>query len=809
MLKHYVKIALRNLLKQKFYALINILGLSIGLASCLLITLYVLDQLSYDGFHERANRIYRVNYTGKLVADGAPYTIGATPPPLARLLTTEFPEVEMATRIFSKGGLLIRYMDKSFMEGNVLAVDTNFFKIFSFKLKEGNALAVFKEPNAMIITEKTARKYFGSEPALGKILRIGDDRKPYKVVGVAENPPHNSHFTFNMLTSLVSEEQVKYFEWSWVWCAITTYVQVKEGASVNNLEAKFPALVKRHAGYTIGRLFGTSLAEFEKNGNSIHLFLQPLRDIHLRSAGITGGLGVHGDIKYLYIFSSVAFFILLLACINFMNLSTACSAGRSKEVGVRKVLGSVKGQLIAQFLTESILTSLLAMLLALGMSELLLLFFKNTLWEGISGNLLQQNGLGLLLFALVFVVGIVAGSYPAFFLSAFKPVEVLKGKLKQGMKSRAIRSTLVVFQFAVSICLIICTSLVYKQLKYLQNQALGFDKENVLVITNSDRLGNNAGAFKQGLQSLPPVLSASFSTGLPAASIDDELFYTEGTGKKDILLSFVTADYDYLKTLAIQIKAGRNFSRDFPSDASAENGAILINEAAAKALGWKNPIGKHLFSSRDNQSRDIVGIFRDFNFKSLHHNIEPLLILYSTEGDYLSMRVRPGEVQRNLASIERLWKKYAPNAPFDYSFLDENFDAQYRTEQQTGQLFMVFTSLAIFIACLGLFGLAAFTAEQRTKEIGIRKVLGATVFGLVHLLSRDFLKLVLIANLIAWPIAWYLIQTWLQDFAYRTVIEPWTFVAAGVLALAIALFTVIFQALKVSRANPVKSLRTE
>ncbi|MES2733809.1 MAG: ABC transporter permease, partial [Bacteroidota bacterium] len=348
MWKHYLTIAVRNLFKQKFYSLINIVGLAIGLASCLLIALFVIDQLSYDGFHERADRIYRVNYTGKLVTDGDPYTIGATPPPLARILVTEFPEVEMATRIFPKGSQLIRYKEKAFMEGEVLAVDTNFFKLFSFQLKEGSATTVFTEPNSMIITEKTAHKYFGSESAMGKILLVGDSLKPYKVVAVAQNPPHHSHFTFNILTSIVSEEQVKFFDWSWVWCAVTTYVQVKEDASVSQLEAKFPALVKRHAGYTIERLFDTSLENFEKNGNGIRLFLQPLRDIHLRSAGITGGLGTHSDIKYLYIFSSVAFFILLLACINFMNLSTARSSGRSKEVGVRKVLGSVKSQLVAQ-----------------------------------------------------------------------------------------------------------------------------------------------------------------------------------------------------------------------------------------------------------------------------------------------------------------------------------------------------------------------------------------------------------------------------------------------------------------------------
>jgi putative ABC transport system permease protein len=810
MLSHYLKIAVRNLLQQKFYALINILGLAIGLASWLLITMYVMNQLSYDRFHERADRIYRVNYSAKLVTDGDRYTIGATPPPVARILSTEFPEIERGTRIYPKGSSVIRYGDKYFTEGGVLAVDSNFFQVFSFKLKQGDPITALQEPNSLIVTEDMARKYFGNEPAFGKTLLMGDSRTPYKVVGIVENPPPNSHFTFNILTSIASEEQVRYFDWSWIWSGLITYVQLKEGAPYQALDAKFPALVKRHAGYTIGRIFDSSLEDFEKNGNGIRLFLQPLTDIYLRSAGIDGGLGTQSDIRDLYIFSAIAFFILLLACINFMNLSTARSAGRSKEVGVRKVLGSVKSQLIVQFLTESLLTSLIAMLLAFGLCELFLLLFKNSLWEGLGGSLLGQDWLWLVAVALVFVVGIVAGSYPAFFLSAFKPVEVLKGKLKLGMKSGVIRSTLVVFQFTVSICLIICTTLVFKQLHYMREQDLGFKKENVIIISNTDRLGTNGAAFKQTLLGMPQVLSASFSTGLPAGSIDGELFTPEGSSNANNLLSFMTADYDYLKTLGITLTKGRSFSPDFPSDTTDGAEAILINESAVKALGWENPIGKHLFSSRGSgKPQEIIGVYRDFNYRSLHEKIQPLLIVCHPEGDYLSVRVRPGGLPQTLKTMEQEWRKLAVQTPFEYSFLDENFDSQYRGEQQTARLFTFFTGLAIFIACLGLFGLATFTAEQRTKEIGIRKVLGASVWSVVNLLSKDFLKLVLLANLIAWPLAWYLIGEWLKDFAYRTPVGPWTFVLAGLLAASIALLTVFFQAFKVAQSNPVQSLRAE
>jgi putative ABC transport system permease protein len=768
-----------------------------------------MEHVSFDKFHQQADRIYRVNYKGKLSADSDPYHIGATPPPVARTLMNEFPEVELATRIYPKGSNLIRYEDKSFEEPDILAVDSNFFNVFSFKLKEGNAATVFSEPNAVIVTEEMAKKYFGNEPAMGKMLSFGEERTPYKVVGVAENPPYNSHFTFHMLTSINTEVQVKRFDWSWIYCALTTYVKLKEGASAERMEAKFPAMVKRFAGNTIGRVFNTSLEDFEKNGNSIQLFLQPLTEIHLYSAGINSGLGTHGDVKYLYIFSCVALFILLLACINFMNLSTARSAGRSKEVGVRKVLGSVKSQLIAQFLTESMLTCLIALLLAFALGEIFLLLFKDVLFEGLDTNLLNQNWLWLGILILIFVVGIVAGSYPAFYLSAFKPVDVLKGKLRMGMKNSLTRSTLVVFQFGVSVCLIVCTTVVFRQLSHISNINMGFDKENILVVTNTDRLGNNMDAFKLALDASPEVISSTYAFNLPGTHIDMDLFMPEGTSTADKALKFVTADYDYLQTLNIQLKEGRNFSRDFPSDADEQEGAMLINESAAAILGWDNPIGKHLRSARDNNNRKIIGIIKDFNIVSLRERIEPLLILLTPQGDHLAVKIKPGEGQKTIAAIEKQWKTFAPNAPFDSFLMDERLDAQYKAEQQTGKIFTIFTSLGIFIACLGLFGLAAFTTEQRAKEIGIRKVLGASAFGVINLLSKNFLKLVVLANVIAWPIAWLLMDYWLRDFAYRIDIEPWVFLLAGLAAVVIAMLTIVYQATKAAHVNPIESLRSE
>lgn len=809
MLSHYLKIALRNLLKQKMYGLINILGLSIGLASCVLIMLFVLEHLSYDTFHENSDRIYRVNYKAKLTPNEDPFYIGATPPPVARTLMNEFPEIEMATRIYP-GGSLIRYQDKAFEETNILAVDSNFFQMFSFALKEGNPDEVFTQPNSVIITEDMAKKYFGDEQAMGKIVSFGAERTPYKVVGVAQNPPKNSHFTFHMLTSISSASQVQQFDWSWVWSALTTYVQLKEGTLAKGLETKFPGMIKRHVGRTIQRIFSTSVEKFEKDGGNIQLILQPLLDIHLHSEGITSGLGTHGNITYLYIFSCVAAFVLLLACINFMNLSTARSAGRSKEVGVRKVLGSQRSQLVSQFLTESILTCLIAMLVAVAFTEIFLLLFRDSLFDGLHSHLLEHSWLWVIMVGLLFLVGIIAGSYPAFYLSSFKPVEVLKGKLRMGMRNNFIRSTLVVFQFTVSVCLIICTMLVYQQVNYLGNKHLGFDKENVIVIMNTDRLGTNTQVFKNKLNSLPKVISSSFSTGLPSTWVAPELFTPVGLGKGDNLLSYIHADYEYLQTLNIKLKEGRNFSRDFTSDEQENARALLINEAAAKVLGWENPVGKYLSSKRgDGTGQEIIGVMKDYNFKSLHHAVEPLIIMLSQEGDYLSVRVKPGETGKILAIIEQQWKSLSPGAPFDYFFLDERMNAQYRAEQQTGKIFTVFTSLAILIACLGLFGLAAFTAEQRTKEIGIRKVLGASTVSVVQLLSRNFLKLVLVANVLAWPLAWYIMHTWLQEFPYRITIGIWAFAGAALLTAVMALLTVVFQAMKAAHANPVKSLRTE
>jgi putative ABC transport system permease protein len=808
MFSYYIKTAWRSLLYQKFYTGINITGLGIGLAGCFIIVQYVLLEESFDRFHQDANRIYKLNYAGNL-GNGELITEG-TPPPLAATLEEEFPEVEMATRIYPLNETMVRYADKSFNEDKILATDADFFKVFSYPLMEGSGAAVLSAPNALILTESTARKYFGDAPVLGKVLQFGEEKELFTVRAVVEDPPYNSHLQFSMLRSIESVPDVADFEWSWIWNGLATYVKVAENTSAAALEAKFPDLVNAYAGHTVEKIYGSSLEAFKENGRMISFFLQPLADVHLHSAHISGALSVKGDIKYLYIFSFIAFFIILLACINFINLSTARAARRGREVGVRKVMGSSKKQLILQFLTESLLTTVIAVFLALVLSEIFIHYFAAAFGLSQDFTLINESGFWAVVIGLVLMIGFIAGSYPAFYLSSFQPVEVLSGKLKLGISSSGIRNLLVVLQFAVSICLIICTALVFKQLNFLQERDLGLNKENVLVIANADRLGTHAGAFREALGRLPAVKSASISRGLPSKGVDGDLFVPGSEMKESLLFNFMTADDDFLETLSINLKEGRSFSRDFSSDIMGDENAVIINEAAAQALGWEKPLGKYLISLRDEGVKlKVVGVAKDFHFRSLHDRIEPLVILPAVSGNYMSVKLQR-DYLASVESIEKLWEQYAAvGAPFEHSFLEENFNALYTAEQRQGKIFLLFTCLVIFIACLGLLGLSAYATTQRTKELGIRKVLGSSTSGIVQLLSSGFIKLVIIANIIAWPLAWYAMDKWLQSFAYKTAFAWWIFLLAGLGAFTIALLTVSLQSWQAATQNPVKALRYE
>ncbi len=806
MLRNYLKITFRNLINQKLYTFLNVIGLSIGIASCLLILLYVYHELSYDAFHERADRIYRVGLNGK-IADQEVFTTNTTPP-LAFTAVEEFPEVENATRLYTHwSDQVVRYGETVISEEDILMADSTFFEVFSFPLIAGDPATALVDPTSIVIPEDVAHKYFDDESPLGKTLLLGSEKTPHTITGVLEKLPDNSHFHFSLLRSMSAVEYSR--SEGWFNNSFQTYLLLYEGASAKSLEAKLPGLVEKYVGPEVQQFLGVSLDEFFGQGNQYGYFLQPLLNIHLYS-DLQDELEPNGDITYIYIFAAIGFFILLLACINFMNLATARSANRAKEVGIRKTLGSLRTHLVRQFISESMLLSLIATLLALAAAWLLLSPFNNLAGKEISSVLFTKPWFLLSLLGLMILVGLLAGSYPAFYLSSFRPVEVLKGKLKAGMKSSGIRNSLVVFQFFISITLIICTLLVYQQLEYTRTKNLGFEKENMLIIDGVWRLSEGQQtAFRQELADQSSIVNASLSNNVPPG-VNNTTIFRKKADEQDILISTYDVDYEHLPTMQIELLEGRNFSRDFPTDTAA----VLLNEAAVREFGFDDPLSEEIryFGGGEYGTYldlKVVGVFKDFNFETLRNNIRPLALMLTTQGGNISVRTAAGDLSGTLSTVEGLWEKHAPDQPFQYSFLDEDFDKLFRAEQRLGEVFSVFTSLAILVACLGLLGLASFMAEQRTKEIGIRKVLGASIASVILLLSKDFTKLVLIAFGLAIPLAYFIMHSWLKGFAFRISIGPSIFILAGASALLVAWLTVSWQSIKAASANPVKSLRSE
>ncbi|MEK6479863.1 ABC transporter permease [Catalinimonas sp. 4WD22] len=795
MLKNYLSIALRHLYKRKFYAAINIFGLAIGMACTLLITVYILEELSYDRFHEKADRIYRLATHLEVGESGF---IGAgVSPAVAQPFIEETPAVEMVVRMNRGSSSIVTKDEVTIKEDQVLAADPDFFKLFSFPLLKGNPDKALREPNAVVMTQETARKYFQDENPLGQTLLL--DGEPFQVTGIMEPMPQASHFHFDIIYSYITDPISR--EENWGKLDAATYFLLREGASIEEVEANLDPLLKKYL---------REYEMFQEMGYTIEMFTQALTDIHLHSH-ILGEFEANSNIKYLYIFGAIAFFILLTACINFMNLATARSADRAKEVGVRKTMGSGRATLVRQFLAESLLLSLVAMLLALGLAELLRIPFSNIADKDIQLPLSSPWFIPAVLL-LGIIVGVLAGSYPAFYLTRFRPVEVLRGRLGAGSKNAYLRNSLVVFQFVVSIVLIVCTLMVYEQLQFVRNKDLGFDKENVIVLENAQALGTNTASFQNALMQMSEVQSISFTnvsplggyeaTGFIPASSSDTTYRDEDA----LVLSDIMVSYDYLPTLGIQLKEGRNFSRDIASDSAYH--AVILNEQAVKVLGMKEPVGNTVLMGGMYEAA-VVGVVEDFHFKSLHSVVEPLVIVLSDEQNFVEVKVSSDHLPQTISMLEEQWSLHADGTPFDYSFLDEDFDALFRADQRIGVIFGGFTSLAILIACLGLLALAAFMAEQRTKEIGIRKVMGASVKSIMLLLSKDFTKLVVIAFVVAIPLSYYAVQQWLNDFAYKIDIGLTSFVVAGILALVIAILTVSYQSFKAAIANPVDSLRDE
>jgi putative ABC transport system permease protein len=804
MFKNILKITFRNISKHKGYYFINVAGLSIGIVCFILIALFIMDELSYDRYHEKADRIYKAGVRA-VWADNEFHGC-VSPAPFSRALVTEFPEVEASTRLRRYGFPVIRYKDKVFSEERWYWADDTFFDVFTVPFLQGNPKTALSKPNSVIITESMARKYFGTEDPLGKSLN-SDNRRDYQITGVIEDVPHNSHVHYDFLASFITIEDGS--DQNWISNNFPTYFVLKEGLSREEFEAKLQLIVEKYVAPQLINVFGATLDEMKASGGSIEYFLTSLTDIHLHSH-LRFEHEPNSDIAYIYIFTVVALVILLIACVNFVNLATARSSTRAKEVGVRKTVGSGRSQLIRQFLSETVVLSLLAILVALPILQFMLPFFNSLTGKSLTVPYLESLYTIPLLLGLALFVGFLAGMYPAFFLASFDPVSVLKGESVGRGKSSWMRSILVVFQFTVSVVLIIGTLVVFKQLNYIQNKNLGFNKDQVVIVKKADDLGQGIRPLKQELLKFPGIVSVSNSSNLIGDFFGDNLYrQIDQPKEKNQLIWRMWTDLDYSKTYELDLIQGRFFSEE-QIEGRRE---VVLNESGIKILGYENEdaVGEKII---DIEGREftITGVVKDFHFESLHKALNPLIIHpYSPRGNgrYLSVRVRSENIKEAIASIKSTWEKYALNQAFEYEFFDEHFARLYRSEEKTGTIFFSFSLLAILIASMGLFGLTAFITQQRTKEIGIRKVLGASISGIIFLLTKQFTRWVLVANIIAWPLAYFVMNKWLENFAFRASIGFGTFVLSALLALAIALFTVSFQSIRAAIANPVDSLRYE
>ena len=807
MFKNYLKIAFRNLWKNKGFSAINIFGLASGLAICLLILFYVNNELGYDQYNKKADRIYRID--GDLQFGGNHFVLAQVPDPMGAALKQDFPQVEQYVRFRNHGGIMVKKGNQNIEENKVIYTDSTLFSVFTLPMIQGDPSTALKQPNSVVITESTAKKYFNSANVVGKALTIGDTGN-YKITGVIKDIPKQSHFHYDFFISMYG--QLSPYEINqWTSNNFNTYIVLKKGANADGLSSQLNAFVMRY----VAPLFQTmnlTPEEFAKQGNYLHYTLMPLKKIHLYS-NKSGELEANGNIQYVYIFSLIAFFILLIACVNFMNLSTARSANRAKEVGVRKVLGSLRKNLVMQFLSESIMISFISLALALVIAALLLPYFNQLAGKDMTLDLFLKPWLLPAAILLMIIVGLIAGSYPAFYLSSFKPVQVLKGKLAKGFKSSWLRSGLVVFQFCISIILVIGTLVIYRQLNYIRNKDIGFNRSQVLIIKNTDAMGKQAGVFDDEVKKINGVENATMTGYLPTAGwrSDSPLFPDVNADTKTAVSTQIwKIDENYIPTLGMKMVKGRNFSADFPTDSSG----IIINEAALKLFGFRDPLNRPLYYMNDFPKKDltkyhIIGVVKNFNFNTLREEVTPLCFLYQSQNSSIAFRVHSANIPELISMIQNKFKSFAPEQPFSYSFMDEDFNKIYSNEQRMGGISMTFSVLAILIACLGLLGLITFAAEQRAKEIGIRKVLGANGRNIISMLSKDFLKLVFIASLIAVPLAWWAMNKWLQEFAYRIQISWWILVSATLLAVFIALATIFYQAIKAAIANPVDSLRSE
>ena len=817
MFSNFFKIAVRSLLRRKGYTLINIFGLATGMAVCLLIVLFIRDELGFDHFQEKGDRVFRVvverNYPGR----SSSYAV--IPSSVGDAIRREFPEVLESTRLFNilgNGNLYVRIGEKSFEESHVLSADSNYFRVFTSPLLEGDPVTALQKPNTVVLTASTAKRFFGSAAsAMGKPV-LTDGGNTWTVTGVCRDQPANSHFLFDMLVANASFPNLR--QPNYTGFSAYTYLLLNRNASYRDLDAKLPQVVEKYIAPDIERLTGQSFRQFQAAGNGYHYYLQPLPKIHLNS-DLEIELRPNGSLRAVYIFGVIAIVILALACINFINLSTARSVERAKEVGIRKTFGSGKQPLIRQFLLESVLVSLLSLVVALGLIAAMIPVFNRISGKDLGMTWFVAPLPALFLPAFAIVIGLAAGLYPALVLSSFKPIVVLKGRFKSNSQGAFLRNGLVVVQFAISVILIICTLTVNLQMKYVLGDRLGFRKDHIIVVQRTDLLGDKTKAFRDELSALSAVEGVSSNSSLPGTPNFFGLSFQVPGTKEPMTGRGVVVDEQYAKTLDLQLKEGRFFSRDFGTDSLS----IVLNEKAVAELGLQHPLGTRLISpdnfvnAPDGQKYiyTVVGVLRDFHFQSLHQQITPLIFMnarkFGAAQPFMAVRIKGSgnDFQTTLRAIGRNWDKFIPERPFHYVFLDQNLAEQYKDEATMEKIFTSFSLLAIFIACIGLLGLAAYATQQRMKEIAVRKVLGAGAKNIFVLLSRDFLKLVALSSLVAFPVAWWAMHVWLQDFAYRVAMPLWAFPAAGMLAALIALVTISFRAIQAAVANPVESLRSE
>ena len=805
MIKNFFLTAFRNAFKNWTYSIINILGLSVGLAAIIYISLFVQFELGYDKFHENAEQIYRICLKGRMMNNDRNQAI--TPAPMAETMRNDYPEVLNTCRINRSGDWLIVYGEKKINEKNFLFADSTFFDVFSFNLLKGDPKNVLTEPRSVVMTETGAKKYFGNEDPIGKLLRVESDTILYKVTGLMEDLPENSHFHFDLLGSLTTLRASK--STTWVSHRFYTYILLRQGTEIEGFEEKMQLIIEKYVGPQVEQILGITMEDFEKAGNTLSYYIQPLLDIHLHS-DLQFEIETNGNILYVYIFISIAIFILVIASINFTNLATAKAANRSKEVGIKKVVGAMKKQLVFQFLTESFIITLVSLVVAIIVLEMFMTGLNNLVQIPLKINYLSYWFIPSLLL-LIFTVSIMAGSYPAFFLASLRPVAVLKGKLKIGVKGGVLRSVLVIIQFVVSVFILLSTYTVSDQLNYLLNKDLGFDKENILMINRSDALKNQMEAFKFELKKFPSVINVTNGNAYPGVDFTNIAHFLGGESTANTyFLHKAWVSYDYGKTFGFELVEGRFFSRDFSTDSNA----IVINEAAVKYLGLEEPIGKIILapvSRTEFVQCPIIGVVKDFNFKSLHKTIEPAVftLMHGNWEGVVCVKLKPENINSSISQIKDIWESFSSDYPFEYFFFDDHLKGLYKAEQRTNSIFILFSVLSILISFMGLLGLISFITEQRKKEIGIRKTFGSSSGNIVFIISKEILKLIIVASVISWPIAYWVMNNWLQDFSFRVDINYFMFIIIPILTIILSLLTVIYQTVKAAMKNPVETIRYE